>query len=99
MTTQLKIMPPPAGDDAADPMVALDREGWAVLPGLLDAAACDGLAALSDAPAGFRSHIPMARHGFGRGEYRYLDRKSVVSGKSVSVRVDLGGRRIIEKNI
>src|SRR3546814_11121452 len=25
------------------------------------------------------------------------DRKSVVSGKSVSVRVDLGGRRIIEK--
>src|SRR3546814_10959477 len=27
-----------------------------------------------------------------------LDRKSVVSGKSVSVRVDLGGRRIIKKN-
>src|SRR3546814_13839566 len=26
-----------------------------------------------------------------------LDRKSVVSGKSVSVRVDLGGRRIINK--
>src|SRR3546814_11265265 len=28
---------------------------------------------------------------------RNLDRKSVVSGKSVSVRVDLGGRRIIKK--
>src|SRR3546814_15304820 len=27
------------------------------------------------------------------------DRKSVVQGKSVSVRVDLGGRRIIEKKI
>src|SRR3546814_14161379 len=27
-----------------------------------------------------------------------LDRKSVVSGKSVSVRVDLGGRRIIKKH-
>src|SRR3546814_11704867 len=27
----------------------------------------------------------------------YVDRKSVVSGKSVSVRVDLGGRRIIKK--
>src|SRR3546814_15339134 len=27
----------------------------------------------------------------------YPDRKSVVSGKSVSVRVDLGGRRIIKK--
>src|SRR3546814_13742262 len=26
-----------------------------------------------------------------------LDRKSVVSGKSVSIRVDLGGRRIIKK--
>src|SRR3546814_13346250 len=26
-----------------------------------------------------------------------LDRKSVVSGKSVSVRVDLGGRRVIKK--
>src|SRR3546814_16932642 len=28
---------------------------------------------------------------------RRQDRKSVVSGKSVSVRVDLGGRRIIKK--
>src|SRR3546814_6280042 len=28
---------------------------------------------------------------------RVIDRKSVVSGKSVSVRVDLGGRRIIKK--
>src|SRR3546814_13542635 len=31
------------------------------------------------------------------GFTRALDRKSVVSGKSVSVRVDLGGRRIIKK--
>src|SRR3546814_19306872 len=28
----------------------------------------------------------------------WKDRKSVVEGKSVSVRVDLGGRRIIKKN-
>src|SRR3546814_12216030 len=28
---------------------------------------------------------------------RFADRKSVVEGKSVSVRVDLGGRRIIKK--
>src|SRR3546814_17696836 len=27
----------------------------------------------------------------------FIDRKSVVSGKSVSVRVDIGGRRIINK--
>src|SRR3546814_16061241 len=30
-------------------------------------------------------------------EIEGLDRKSVVEGKSVSVRVDLGGRRIIKK--
>src|SRR3546814_12338688 len=29
--------------------------------------------------------------------HRIEDRKSVVSGKSVSVRVDLGGRRILKK--
>src|SRR3546814_20904378 len=32
-------------------------------------------------------------------ETEAVDRKSVVSGNSVSVRVDLGGRRIIKKNI
>src|SRR3546814_16196703 len=31
------------------------------------------------------------------GEFGPADRKSVVEGKSVSVRVDLGGRRIIKK--
>src|SRR3546814_14277465 len=31
--------------------------------------------------------------------FRQKDRKSVVEGKSVSVRVDLGGRRIIKKKI
>src|SRR3546814_15185623 len=31
------------------------------------------------------------------GDENEVDRKSVVSGKSVSVRVDLGGRRIIKK--
>src|SRR3546814_19186171 len=29
--------------------------------------------------------------------YLHIDRKSVVSGKSVSVRVDLGGRRLFKK--
>src|SRR3546814_11877983 len=33
----------------------------------------------------------------GAGQAQPADRKSVVSGKSVSVRVDLGGRRIIKK--
>src|SRR3546814_16677113 len=34
---------------------------------------------------------------YAESKARLLDRKSVVSGKSVSVRVDLGGRRIIRK--
>ncbi len=50
----------------------LDREGWAVLPGLLSDQQCDDLAALYPSDSGFRSHIHMARHGFGQGEYRYF---------------------------
>src|SRR3546814_14188069 len=41
-----------------------------------------------------RAHVPNAD-----GALRPGDRKSVVSGKSVSVRVDLGGGRIIKKQI
>lgn len=51
---------------------ALDRDGWAVLPQLLSDAACDDIAALYAGEAGFRSRVLMARHGFGRGEYRYF---------------------------
>lgn len=51
---------------------SLDRGGWAVLSGLLGDAECDATAALYAQEAGFRSHVHMARHGFGRGEYRYF---------------------------
>ena len=51
---------------------ALDAQGRAVLPGLLGADACDALAARYDEETGFRSRVVMARHGFGRGEYRYF---------------------------
>jgi hypothetical protein len=50
----------------------LDRQGWAVLPGLLDPGACDAVTAMYDEDARFRSTVVMARHGFGRGEYRYF---------------------------
>lgn len=50
----------------------LDREGWAMLPGLLDGAECDAMAGLYGPTDAFRSHVHMARHGFGRGEYRYF---------------------------
>ena len=50
----------------------LDARGWSLLPGLLDPAACDATAALYGPGETFRSHVVMARHGFGRGEYRYF---------------------------
>ena len=53
-------------------LAALDDSGYAVLPGLLDAAECSRLAVLYADAAAFRSRIVMARHNFGRGEYKYL---------------------------
>lgn len=50
----------------------IDTHGCAVLDGLLTADECRDLAALYSEPQHFRSHIQMARHGFGRGEYRYF---------------------------
>src|SRR3546814_11555797 len=47
-------------------------------------------------PAG-RSRRIRASTVLSVGSTMSIDRKSVVSGKSVSVRVDLGGRRIIKK--
>ncbi len=51
---------------------ALDARGNAVLPGMLTPAQCRALAALYPDDARFRSRIVMARHGFGRGEYKYF---------------------------
>jgi hypothetical protein len=51
---------------------ALDREGWAVLAGLLTPSECRTLASGYDADNMFRSKVVMARHGFGRGEYKYF---------------------------
>jgi hypothetical protein len=50
----------------------LDARGWATLAGVLDGNQCRELAELYDDDALFRSHIVMARHGFGQGEYKYL---------------------------
>lgn len=50
----------------------LDGFGNAVLSGLLTAAECRVIAALYGEERHFRSHIHMARHGFGKGEYRYF---------------------------
>jgi hypothetical protein len=59
------------GLDGTAARAELDGQGWTVLPGLLDEAACDRLAALYDGE-GFRSRVVMQRHGFGQGEYKYF---------------------------
>jgi hypothetical protein len=50
----------------------LDAHGCAVLPGLVSAERCAALAAAYGDDEKFRSRIVMARHGFGRGEYKYF---------------------------
>ncbi len=50
----------------------LDARGHALTGPLLTPEQCDALAALYDDDRHFRSRVVMARHGFGRGEYRYL---------------------------
>ncbi|GLZ51320.1 2OG-Fe(II) oxygenase [Actinomycetospora sp. NBRC 106378] len=56
-----------------DPLAAaLDGDGFAQLPRLLDAGTCRELAAMFDDDARFRSTVVMARHAFGEGRYRYF---------------------------
>jgi uncharacterized protein len=53
-------------------LAGLDERGYAVLPGLLGERECRDVAALYEDAAAFRSRVVMARHNFGRGEYKYL---------------------------
>jgi hypothetical protein len=50
----------------------LDAQGCAVLKGLLTPDECRAIAAFYPDDSHFRSRIVMARHGFGRGEYKYF---------------------------
>jgi hypothetical protein len=63
-------LPSEAGWDAV--LAALDERGHAVLPGVLDPQECRDIAALYDQREPFRSRVVMARHNYGRGEYKYL---------------------------
>lgn len=81
--TQIEADPGAAAVDAADyaARVAaqdwmrigaeLDERGNAVLPRLLAPQECAALAEAYDDDVRYRSRVTMARHGFGRGEYRY----------------------------
>lgn len=51
----------------------LDSQGSAVVDKLITADECGVLAALYPMDDVFRSRVVMARHGFGRGEYKYFN--------------------------
>ena len=53
-------------------LAGLDERGYAVIPGVLNQRECRSLAALYEDEPAFRSRVVMARHNFGRGEYKYL---------------------------
>ncbi|WP_375457565.1 2OG-Fe(II) oxygenase [uncultured Enterovirga sp.] len=71
-----RAMPSPMQDVAALDWIRIAREldevGCAVVGPLLDEPGCRRLAGLYPEEAPFRSRIVMARHGFGRGEYKYF---------------------------
>lgn len=50
----------------------LDLDGCAIIRSLLSAQECTDVSALYSEPEPFRSRVTMARHGFGRGEYKYF---------------------------
>jgi hypothetical protein len=58
--------------DWAAMAAALDAHGCATSGPLLTAGECAALAATYAEDAPFRSRVVMARHGFGRGEYKYF---------------------------
>jgi uncharacterized protein len=50
----------------------LNEQGSALLKSVLTPEECASLSSLYPNEAGFRSRVVMARHGFGRGEYKYF---------------------------
>ena len=50
----------------------LEADGCAIMPQLLAPDTCASIRSLYAQDARFRSRVVMARHGFGRGEYKYF---------------------------
>lgn len=82
MNDLFPVLPPPAADagpgrrlhtvDWSALSAELDARGCAVIPRLLEPAECAALSSLYEQDGRFRSRVVMARHGYGRGEYRYF---------------------------
>ena len=76
----------------------LDTNGFAVMPKLLAPSDCRALSGLYPDDTRFRSRIVMARHGFGRGEYKYFAYplpERIADPEPLSIRV-LRGRQPLE---
>ncbi len=50
----------------------LNAQGWAIVPNLVSSDEADAISGLYNGETGFRSKVVMARHGYGRGEYKYF---------------------------
>jgi hypothetical protein len=82
MNAPANVASNPSAGEAAEVRVAqynwkglaeeLSSHGCVVLEKLLSADECRQIAGLYPHEGYFRSHIHMARHGFGKGEYRYF---------------------------
>jgi hypothetical protein len=105
MTTHVTARKPPAGTGVGQRLEAcdwnalgaeLDAFGCAVVEKLLTPAECAEVAALYPHEEHFRSHVVMARHGFGRGEYRYF--RYPMPGLISELRTALYGRLVPTAN-
>jgi uncharacterized protein len=82
MKARLSVICPTSAVTSAEARVAgydwpaladeLGKSGCAMLTKLLSPEECRTIAALYSDESHFRSHVHMARHGFGKGEYRYF---------------------------
>jgi hypothetical protein len=50
----------------------IKHRNWSLLKGVFEPEECDSIAAMYLQDQGFRSKVMMARHGFGKGEYKYF---------------------------
>lgn len=82
MNADLALATPPSAGNAAAARVNsydwtsiaddMDSNGCAIIDGLLSPEECRMIAGLYPEEEHFRSRVDMARHGFGKGEYRYF---------------------------
>jgi hypothetical protein len=79
--------------DWPDIVARLEADGFAVMGSVLSPDECAALTATYDVDERFRRRIEMARHGFGRGEYKYFAHPlpEVVAGLRTALYPQLSG--------